>query len=101
MRDQVVIQSRTIAQDGYGAPVPTWSDVGDPVWANVEPLTGREAWQAQQVRPDLTHRVTMRFYSGLTTKHRLKIGSRILNIESAVDVESRGREHVLMCKEEV
>lgn len=97
---RITIQSRTIAQDGFGAAVSTWSDVAT-VWANVEPLTGVEGWQSQQVRPELSHKISIRFYPGLSSTHRLKFGSRILNIESVIDVESRGIEHLVMCKEGV
>lgn len=58
------------------------ADLGDPGlayeksgegWGEVEGLAGRELFQAQQVRADITCRVTMRYVPGLTTQHRLRI----------------------------
>lgn len=100
MRRLVEIQSRTMSRDGYGAATATWA-TEDTVAAKVEPLSGREAWQAQQVRPDVTHQVTIRFWEGLTPKHRFRFGTRVLNIASVIDLEERGRFQVCVCVEEV
>lgn len=100
MEARVEVQERTVTQDVYGAAVPAWATVAVR-WGKVEPLSGREQWQAQQVRPDVTHRVTLRYYSALTARHRLKIGERIFNIESVVNVENRRRQHDCICVEEV
>jgi SPP1 family predicted phage head-tail adaptor len=100
LRHRVAIQARTVTQDGYGATVATWATAAT-VWASVEPLSGREAWQAQSVRPDVTHTVTIRAYDGLTPKHRLLFDGRTLEIESVVNLEERNRYMVLQCKEAV
>lgn len=100
MRTRVEIQSRVTTQDTYGAVTETWSTVATR-WGRVEPLSGREQWQAQQVRPDVTHRVTLRYYDGLTARHRLKVGDRVLNITSVLNTEERKRQHECVCVEEV
>lgn len=100
MRERIEVQSRTTTQNAYGEPVATWSTLAT-VWARVEPLSGRELWQAAQVRPDVSHKVTMRHYPGLSPKHRLKLGSRIFNIDSVLNIEERERLHQVLCKEEV
>lgn len=100
MRDRVEIQSRTLSADSFGGQVASWTTVAT-VAAKVEPLSGREAWQAQQVRPDLTHKVTIRYYAGLGPEFRFLLGSRRFAIESVIDTESRRRQHECMCKEEV
>ena len=71
--------------------------------ANVIPLTGRERFTAQQVVPDVTHRVEMRFDPEVQTKpvYRLLYANRPLQIESAINVDERSRELHLMCKEVV
>lgn len=100
MRQRVTIQARTTAADAYGAPVATWADVATR-WGEVLPLSGRELWQAQQVRPDVTLKVRLRYYDGLTPKHRLKVGARVLEVESVVNPDGRNRFHECLCKEEV
>lgn len=101
MRERVEIQARTTAPDSYGQPIPTWATVAT-VWGKVEPLSGREAWQAQSVRPDVTHKVSVRYYAGLTPKHRFRVdGTRVFSIEAVLDIEDRHRVMECMCKEEV
>ena len=68
--------------------------------ARVEPLAGREFWQAQQVNSTTTHRVTLRWIPGVVADHRLVLADgRALNITSAVDVENRHRVLILQCGE--
>ena len=80
MRERVEIQSRTTEKDGYGQPIAEWATVAT-VAAFIEPQSGREPWQAQQARPDVTHRVTIRHAEG-TWAERLEraiaIACRIL-----------------------
>lgn len=100
MRRRVQVQSRTVTQDTYGAASQTWATVAVR-WASVEPLSGREQWQAQQARPDVTHRVRLRRLAGLTARHRFLIDGRVLNITSVLDIEDRHRLHECLCVEEV
>ena len=45
-------------QDSEGHVTETWTKVADR-WCKVEPLSGRELWDARQIQPDTTHRITM------------------------------------------
>jgi SPP1 family predicted phage head-tail adaptor len=70
------------------------------VWASIEPLTGRERWEAQAIEPKATYRIRMWFWPGLTSAHRLVYGDRIFELLSPpVDVDERGVEFELMCSE--
>jgi len=70
------------------------------VWASVAPLHGREYYDAQQVVADVTHKICMRYVSGVTAKMRVRLGSRYFAIEAPpINVEERNEELVLMCKE--
>lgn len=70
---------------------------------SIEPLKGRELFNARQVQPDVTHKVGMRFLAGLTPKHRIKYErggvTRFFDILAVMNVDERFREHQLMCKE--
>ncbi len=71
LRHRVQIQERVeTTRDEHGGISPTWSTIAT-VSASVEPLRGRELFEAQQVQERTTIRVRMRHYPGLTTKHRL------------------------------
>lgn len=100
MRYRIDIQSRTVSQDSYGQAVETWTTVAIR-WGRIEPLSGRELWQAQQVRPDLTHKITMRYYAGLTPKERLKFGSRYFEVTSVLNIDEQKRYMVLLCTEQL
>jgi SPP1 family predicted phage head-tail adaptor len=73
LRHRVQVQSPTGTQDEYGQAVLGWTTLGAR-WASVEPLMGREMWQAQQVQADTTHKVTLRYFDGLTPRYRLVEG---------------------------
>jgi len=68
-------------------------------WARIKTAQGRELYRGQQVGASLTHEVTMRYYEGLTTAHRLLYGSRVFDINFIENQNERGEWHVLLCKE--
>lgn len=97
---RIEIQSRVLSADTFGEPVPAWETIAV-VYAAVEPISGREAWQAQQAQADVTHRVTIRFRAELAPKMRFRFRGRALNIDSVVNLEEDDRFSVCLCKEEV
>lgn len=99
LRHRVTIQAPRHPENERGEAVAEWADVAT-VWASVEPLIGRERWTAQQVMPETTHRVRIRYRPGLTAAHRLKFGDRILHIDSVVDPQERHRELEILAREE-
>lgn len=103
----VILQDTSASKDEFGQPEQqnAWVEVASR-WACIEPLTGRELWQAAQVRAELTHRVTVRAVGlELTAKHRFKFtrGTKvlILNIASVADPDMRGEYLACMCIAEV
>lgn len=100
LRQRITIQERQITGlDAEGHPLTAWVTL-EKCWAKIEPLTGREKFAAQQIRPETTHRVVRRFREGITPQMRiLHQGSRILEIDSAVATEERPIELILWCKE--
>lgn len=94
---------------------------GDLRWASIVPLSGRELFQAQQVRPQISHKVNIRYRKGVTSKMRVLLdssaleiettldmpdderrkmfGSRVLEIDSWIDLEEQRRNMQLMCKD--
>ena len=79
MRHRVEIQEVTSSPDEMGQPTISWGTTQS-AWAQIMPLTARELYFTKTVRPETTHRVTMRYFPGLTSANRLKMGSRIFNI---------------------
>lgn len=100
LRNRISIEARAIAQDSFGDGKPSWTLVAT-VWGSLSPMSGQENWQANQVRPDVTHTIRIRHYADLTPRHRLRIGTRIFGVESILDTDNRHRELVVNCREEV
>lgn len=100
MRARVTIQSRTIAQNGLGEAIESWSTVAT-VPADVRMAGGAERYvnAGDQQQATITHVVRMRYRADVSPLERLLHGTRVLDIESAVDPDGRGRELVCMCVE--
>lgn len=98
LRHRVTLQSASQSTDSYGQVTLTWSDTAT-VWASVQPLQGREAERAKQIHKDVTHNVTIRYRSGVSTAQRFKLGSRYLNILSVLNTDERNVELVCLCME--
>jgi len=69
------------------------------VWAAIEPLDAREAWQAKQSQATTTHRITTLYMIGITSRMRAVWGDRIFNFESVVNEKEANRELVIMATE--
>jgi SPP1 family predicted phage head-tail adaptor len=100
LRNRVTLQQLTRTDDGAGGYTETWTGVAT-VWADVYPLKGNERYEAQQVQANLSHRVTIRYRTGVEPSMRLLYGTRTLTIEAVIDPEERHRELILMCSEVV
>lgn len=101
LRHRVLVQHDTATTAGIdGHITPTWSTLGRR-WANVEPLAGREFWNAQQVQAGITHSVVMRWWERVTPRMQIIHGGRTLRIESVLNTGERGREMKLLCTEMV
>lgn len=99
LRQRIDVQSVALTGDGGGGATEVWSNFASGIYAHVEPLSGLELFQAQQVNDQLTHKVTIRYFPGITSKMRVKYGTRIFLIEYPIDPEERHRSIELMCKE--
>lgn len=104
LRHRVTIQSATLAQDSVGQPIATWANLATnpSVWAEVTSAPAGERFVSggEQVLANLTHKVRIRYRTDVTVKMRVSHLSRYLYIENVVDPTGRGRELVLLCREE-
>lgn len=89
-------------RDSFGGQIPVAS-VTYTLWGNVEALSGRDFWQAQQAQVVFSHRVTVR-YSRLALEigKDWKIvvdGSTLEVMLPPRDIEGRRRSLEIMCQE--
>lgn len=102
LRHRVEIMADTLSA-AAGTNEPTYTpEVAATVWASVEPTAGNERLAAARTHADTTHRVELRYWSGLTTKHWLRFdGARQLEILSIVNPEERNINLICECREVV
>ncbi len=90
LRHRMTVQTLSQVGDGQGGFTETWTD-GATLSAKIEPSKGWERFQAQQVATPVTHTITTRYRTDLTTQHRLKLGSRVFRIKELLNVEERNQ----------
>lgn len=99
LRHRVTVQQRASTRDAHGEPAQTWTDLYADVWAAVEPLSARELMAAGVVQGEVTHRVLLRYRSGITTKNRILFGERVFDVRGVRNLDERGHELELLCTE--
>ena len=97
-RHRLAIRAATEAADEYNQMIKTWA-TSSTVWGSVQPLSGQELVNAQQVHALTTHRIKIRYISTLTTEMRILFRTRVFEIVSMLDVLERQTELELLCKE--
>lgn len=100
LRHQITLQARTVTRSASGAEVIAWTDLAT-VWVSINPIAGKEYFASKQVNAEVTHRINMRYRSGVRPSMRLKHGARVFSILSAINVGEKNIELELMCKEVV
>ncbi len=68
-------------------------------WASISPLIGREYFAAKQIQGSTSHKMRMRYQSGIKTYHRIQWGERFFNIDTILNPDERSTELVLYCTE--
>jgi SPP1 family predicted phage head-tail adaptor len=92
-RDAVASQS--------GAVVSKTPEIYARLWAEVKPISGREAVQAQQLGSEVAWRVRIRWRNDVEPSHRFIYGAvrvRRLEIVAVMPNESDGDEILLYCR---
>lgn len=100
LNHRITIQRQGSGQSATGQPNGTWADTAT-VWAAVEPISGREYFNASGERAEVTHKIKLRAGVTVAPKDRALFGTRTFNIRSVLDFEERGRYLQLMVTEHV
>lgn len=99
LRERVTIQRATETRSAIGEATLTWTDFTER-WASVLSISAREFLLSGQQHTEVTHRVKLRWVTGLNSKMRLKWRGRTLEIMSMLEQNNRS-EHELLCVERV
>jgi SPP1 family predicted phage head-tail adaptor len=100
LRHRVSIQAPSETLDDFGEADLSWA-TDSTVWASIEPISGNERFSSDQVTAELTHRVFIRYLTGLTPRKRLLFGSRVFQIQSILNKDEKNEQLELLCREDV
>lgn len=98
LRKRVTIQAETPTTDSAGGYALTWTNVAI-VWADIQPVRGQKIFAAGHLEGHITHRVTVRYQSGITTDMRISFGSRVFNIRAVMNTDESNRWLELLVEE--
>ena len=101
LRHRLEVQRKTESRDSRGGVIETWTTTGTR-WGAVEPLRMQERFEAQQLDARLSHRITLRHASDLSTQDRLVMeNTRIFHIHSVRHPRERTIATEVLCMEQV
>ena len=98
LNQRVALQEPTYTADALNQPVVSYTTKAT-VWAQVEPMTGKEYETAKAIHSEVELRVIIRYYSGLSTHWRLVHGTRTYEILAVLNLSSGKKDLKLLCKE--
>lgn len=99
----IQIQSRSTTKDSFGGQTMTWTTLKT-VYASIEALAGTERLAAQSFSTDVSHKVTIRYDAMFAdprqvATYRILYGTRIFNIEAAMNIDEANRVIELLASE--
>lgn len=98
-RHRVTFQEAQKTPDGYKGSTDQWTFIAE-VWASVEPVSAGERFFSQQIKAEITHKIKIRYKSGITEAMRILHRERVFSIESIIDIEERQEFMEIRCIEE-
>jgi len=109
LNQRVTLQAKTVTRGEGGEEVPAWVDVPPVVWAEVEPLRGREFFAAQGAQYACDVKVRIRYRADIALgkpmiqqaaqwrEMRLVWRGQPHDVTSVIDVRGRGEVLELLC----
>jgi SPP1 family predicted phage head-tail adaptor len=98
MRKRVTIQQETPTSDGAGGYALVWINVMT-IWAEIEPITGQKVFTDGHLEGHVTHHITMRYATGITTDMRVTYNNRLFNIRAVLNTDEQNRWTELLVEE--
>lgn len=100
MDKRITIQEPVQVADGMLGQTTTWTDKAT-VWAAVWPVSGKEIVKNMSLPGVITHRIRIRYRSGVTPACRILFKARYFNIVSVINIDEKKEFLELICKEDV
>lgn len=92
LRHRVQLQAPIETRDDLGGVQSVWMTM-DELWCNIEPLRGKEVFEAQSIEARLSHKITLRAIEPIDPRWRLVwvAMARAFQIHSVRDLGERHR----------
>ncbi len=100
LRHPVTFRRTVETDDDDGTVIVTHEEVED-AWISIEPLGGREAIEAQQLNPTMTHKVRKRHGEPITPDCWFAHDGHTYNVIAVRNINTRGVMDELLCGEDV
>lgn len=99
LRHRLALKTKSVTRDSFGEEDVTWVTAAT-VWGSVEPLRGREYMEAKQGQADVSHRVVIRYRTGVVPTMRVYLeDGRGFEVDSVINRLERDEMLELMCRE--
>lgn len=82
---EITIQSNTQTTDSQGGYTESWATLATD-WADIQPASGFEKFQANQLQAKITHNIIIRYRSDVTAANRILYGSRTFAIKEVINM---------------
>jgi SPP1 family predicted phage head-tail adaptor len=97
-RHYLTLQRKTETSDGEGGFTESWADQLY-FFGSLDPLKAWQQYNNASVGVDTTHIVATRGLIDVKEHDRVKLGSRIFEVQTVENIEERGFVQVITCKE--
>jgi len=100
LRHRISIEQLTRTADGQGGFTESWSQFAS-VWANIVPTSAAERFFAQRIESNVTHKIGIRYLSGVASEMRIIFETRIFQIHGVRKIDEEKWFMILDCVENV
>lgn len=100
LNKRIALQAETRTPDGAGGYALTWTTVAS-LWANIQPVFGRETSAADRQESRVTHKITLRWQSAVTPTASMRVlyKTRAFNIRAVLNANEADRWMILLAEE--
>jgi uncharacterized phiE125 gp8 family phage protein/SPP1 family predicted phage head-tail adaptor len=98
LRKRVTFQTETPTTDNAGGYALAWTNVIT-VWADIKPSSGNKYFVDGHLEGHITHHVTIRYQTGITTDMRMVYSSRLFNIRAVLNADESNQWLELLVEE--
>ena len=104
LRHRVSIEEQADTPDGIGGFSVAWTAISGmgSVPAAIWPLSSKEQLDAMKLESVATHKIRIRYRSGITSKNRIVFGSRVFNIlGNPINLDQKNRQLDFIVSEDI